>query len=234
MKRFKSILMLLLAGILCAGNVYANVENREGRASIVADLPITITKAKTDKSDKFVLLISGDGGWNSFSQKLADSYAANGFNVIGLNSFKYFWKKKTPQETAADIAELLNTYTNEWHKQKIIICGYSFGADVTPFIYTRLPQALKNKITLIQLISPSSSTDFEIHMIDMLGSGNTPRAMNIAAEVRLIDIPVICYYGDQEPEKPLSPIKKTNFRTVILTGDHHYAKSYLEIAKNAL
>ena len=226
--------MLLLAGTLCAGNVYANVKNPKDGSNLIADLPIVITKAKTDKSDKFVLLISGDGGWNSFSQKLADSYAANGFNVIGLNSFKYFWKKKTPQETAADIAELLNTYTSEWHKQKIIICGFSFGADVTPFIYTRLPQALKNKITLVQLISPSSSTDFEIHVMDMLGSGNTPRSMNIATEVRLIDVPVICYYGDQETEKPLSTIKKTNFRTIILTGDHHYAKSYLEIAKNAL
>lgn len=231
MKLFKLILILLLAGTINAGSVNAT---DKCSSPVVADLPLIISKAKTDKEDKFVLFISGDGGWNSFSQKLVESYTYNGFNVIGLNSFKYFWKKKTPQETANDIAGLLNTYSSEWHKQKIIICGFSFGADVAPFIYTRLPQVLKNKIILTQLISPSSSTDFEIHVMDMLGSNNAVRSMDIAAEVKLIDVPVICYYGEQETEKPLSTIKKPNFKLVILNGDHHYENSYSEIAKNAL
>jgi type IV secretory pathway VirJ component len=231
MKFLKFIAILLLMGTLYADNVNANYVNR---LLPVKDLPVVITKAKTDKSDKFVLLISGDGGWNSFSQKLADSYAANGFNVVGLNSFKYFWKKKTPQETAADIAKLLNKYISEWHKEKIIICGFSFGADVTPFIYNDLPEAIKSKTTLVQLISPSSFTDFEIHLMDMLGSNNASRSMDIASEAKLMDCPVICYYGAEEKEKPLSELKKSNFKIVILAGDHHYAKSYPEIAKNAL
>jgi len=205
-----------------------------GRLKYAADLPVIISKAKIDKEDKFVLFISGDGGWNSFSQKLVETYTSNGFNVIGLNSFKYFWKKKTPQQTADDLARILSTYENEWHKQKIIILGFSFGADVAPFIYTHLPETLKNKITLVQLISPSSFTDFEIHVADMLGSGNAVRSMNIAAEVNLINVPVICYYGEQETEKPLTTLKKSNLKTVILAGDHHYAKSYPEIVKNAL
>jgi type IV secretory pathway VirJ component len=231
MKFFKLTVILLLVGPIDAGSINAT---DKCSSSIVADLPVIISKAKTDKEDKFVLFISGDGGWNSFSQKLVESYTSNGFNVIGLNSFKYFWKKKTPQETANDIAGLLNTYSSEWHKQKIIICGFSFGADVAPFIYTRLPQALKNKIILTQLISPSSSTDFEIHVMDMLGSNNAVRSMDIAAEVKLIDVPVICYYGKQETEKALTTIKKPNFKLVILNGDHHYENSYSEIAKNAL
>ncbi|WP_157682133.1 AcvB/VirJ family lysyl-phosphatidylglycerol hydrolase [Mucilaginibacter mallensis] len=232
MRRFKFPLLLLFA--LTIDHVDAAHMIGPVRSKYATDLPIIITKAKTDKDDKFVLFISGDGGWNSFSQKLADSYSSNGFNVIGLNSFKYFWKKKTPQETANDIAVLLNTYINEWHKQKIVICGFSFGADVTPFIYNRLPEALKNRITLVQLISPSSYTDFEIHVMDMLGSGNAVRSMDIAAEVKLMNIPVTCYYGEDEKEKALGLIKKSNFKVVILTGDHHYAKSYPEIAKNAL
>jgi type IV secretory pathway VirJ component len=230
MKRFKFILSFLLAGILCAGNVNAAISEPDG-SILNTDLPIIITKAKTDKDDKLVLFISGDGGWNTFSQKLADSYALNGFPVIGLNSFKYFWKKKTPQETANDIAELLNKYTNEWHKKKIIICGFSFGADVAPFIYKRLPDDIKNKIILVQLISPSSYTDFEIHVMDLLSSHNSVLSMNIASEVKLMDLPVVCYYGDLEKEKPLSTLKKANLKVVILEGDHHYAKSYPEIAK---
>lgn len=228
MKRLKLLILLLLA-------VNANAMIPAINSSTtIADLPIIITKAKTDKEDKLVLFISGDGGWNSFSQKLVDSYSSNGFNVIGLNSLKYFWKKKSPQETANDIAELLNKYAGEWHKKKIIICGFSFGADVAPFIYRRLPDELKNKIILVQLISPSSFTDFEIHVMDMLGSHNSTRSMNIASEVKLMNVPVVCYYGDQEKEQPLSGLKKADLKVVILKGDHHYAKSYPEIAKISL
>lgn len=232
MKQFKFILVLL--AVLTIGRANAAKIIGPGLLNHVSDLPIIISKAKIDKEDRFVLFISGDGGWNSFSQKLVESYTSNGFNVIGLNSFKYFWKKKTPQQTADDLARILSTYENEWHKQKIIILGFSFGADVAPFIYTHLPETLKNKITLVQLISPSSFTDFEIHVADMLGSGNAVRSMNIAAEVNLINVPVICYYGEQETEKPLTTLKKSNLKTVILAGDHHYAKSYPEIVKNAL
>lgn len=220
----------MLTGTLCTGNVNATIPEYFG-STLITDLPIIITKAKTDKEDKLVLFISGDGGWNKFSQKLADSYALNGFPVIGLNSFKYFWKKKTPQETANDIAELLNKYANEWHKKKIIICGFSFGADVAPFIYQRLPDNLKNKTVLVQLISPSSFTDFEIHVMDLLSSNNSVRSMNIASEIKLMDLPVVCYYGDLEKDKPLGDLKKANLKVVILKGDHHYEKSYPEIAK---
>lgn len=211
--------------MLAVSNIYA---------FSMKDLPVIITRAKSNKQDKFILYISGDGGWNTFSQKIADSYAANGFNVVGLNSFKYFWKKKTPQETADDIAALLETYGNEWHEQKVVICGFSFGADVIPFIYNRLPDKIKSRVSLIQLISPSSYTDFEIHVMDMLRSGNAVRSMNIAAEVNRVDVPVICYYGQQELEKPLAALKKANLKTVILAGDHHYSNNYIEIVKNAL
>ena len=232
MKWLKFISLLLLYPMMTNVNALPGVHS--SRLMLVSGLPVTSVKAKTDKQDKFVLFITGDGGYNSFSQKLVASYTANGFNVIALNSFKYFWKKKAPQETANDIAGLLNTYLNEWHKQKVVICGFSFGADVTPFIYTRLPADLRAKVTMLQLISPASFTDFEIHMMDMLGSGNGIRAMNVVSEANQVDIPVICYYGEQEPEKPLAVIKKTNFSTVILPGGHHCEKSFPEIAKNAL
>lgn len=232
MKQFKFILVLL--AVLIVGSANAAQLTGPGRLKYAADLPIIISKAKTGNQDRFVLFISGDGGWNSFSQKLVETYTSNGFNVIGLNSFKYFWKKKTPQQAADDIAAILSTYENEWHKQKIIILGFSFGADVAPFIYTHLPETVKNKITLVQLISPSSYTDFEIHVMDMLGSGNAVRSMNIAAEVTLVNVPVIFYYGEQEDEKPLATFKKANLKTIVLAGDHHYAKSYPEIVKNAL
>ena len=199
----------------------------------IVDQPIVITKAKQVNSDKMVFIISGDGGVNSFIQQLADSYAAQGMPVVTLNSFKYFWKKKMPQETANDIAPLLTKYSNEWQKKKIILCGYSFGADVAPFIYRRLPQELKNKISLVQLLSPASFTDFEIHLSDMLGSKDASRSMSIQSELKTLDVPVFCYYGNLEKEKPLTSLKKSNVEFFVLEGDHHYKNSFDIISKHA-
>lgn len=196
------------------------------------DLPVNITKSKKEGGDEFALILSGDGGWNSFSQQLADSYAANGISVIGLNSLKYFWKKKSPQESANEIAALLNKYASEWQKKKIILCGYSFGAEVLPFIYRRLPNNLKEKITLIQLLSPASFTDFEIHVTDILGAENPVRSMSIPTEIEMLDVPILCYYGTLEKEKPLKNLKKANFKIIILPGDHHYKNSFLMIVKS--
>ncbi|HCN84174.1 MAG TPA: hypothetical protein DIT07_11235 [Sphingobacteriaceae bacterium] len=210
-----------------------NPDSKAAYSQTNSDLPIVITKAKVESGNHLILLISGDGGWNTFSQQLANSYAEKGSPVIGLNSLRYFWKKKTPQEAANDIAALLNKYTLEWKKKNIIICGFSFGADITPFVYRRLPDYLKNKVTLVQLISPSSSTDFEIHVSDMFSSKNPERSMNIASEIKIMNAPVICYYGESEVEKPLQGLKIPDFKTIILKGDHHYKTSYSQIVDSA-
>ena len=87
-----------------------------------------------------------------------------GVPVIVLNSLKYFWSKKSPEEATNAAIALLEEYTAIWKKKNILLCGYSFGADVMPFIYNRLPGVLKEKVTRIQLLSPSAYTDFEIHV----------------------------------------------------------------------
>ncbi|MEO6135713.1 MAG: AcvB/VirJ family lysyl-phosphatidylglycerol hydrolase, partial [Ginsengibacter sp.] len=102
----------------------------------IADLPITHIPAKKQGSETMVLFITGDGGWNSFSQKLCDQYASSGIPVVVLNSLKYFWKKRSPEETAQAVSELLYKYSNEWKKKNILLCAYSFGADVMPFVFT--------------------------------------------------------------------------------------------------
>ncbi|WP_207422853.1 AcvB/VirJ family lysyl-phosphatidylglycerol hydrolase [Desertivirga brevis] len=198
-----------------------------------ADLPLNVLKPKTDKGDRLILFVTGDGGWNSFSEQLAKAYTAQGVPVLALNSLKYFWKKKNPQEAANDISALLNKYTKEWQKSEIVLVGYSFGADVIPFIYRRLPETLRDKIVLLQLLSPASFTDFEIHISDLFGSKNPVRSMNIGAELKQADVPTLCYYGRQEAEKPLANQQKEGFKVVLLPGDHHYKNSFTEIAKAA-
>lgn len=220
MKHLQIIIIIFLSAL-----VYHPVQSQAN-----PDLPFTIVPAQKEVGDLLVLYISGDGGWNAFSQKLVGQYAASGSPVIAFNSLKYFWQKKTPEQAAKDIAGLLNEYCEKWKKKTILLCGYSFGADILPFIYRRLPKDLQDKVSRIQLLSPSPYTDFEIHITYLFIS----KKMDVAGEIQKISKPVICYYGADENGKSLKDIVMPNYKTVILKGDHHYENSFAEIVETGV
>jgi type IV secretory pathway VirJ component len=128
----------------------------------VKDLPLVITNSKIQNDDTPVaLLISGDGGWYGFEQSIADYLAKQGIPTIGLDSKKYFWNRRTPDETASDIAISLNYYGTEWGKKRFLLIGYSLGSEIVPFIVTRLSEQMKSQVTSAVLLSPETTTDFE-------------------------------------------------------------------------
>jgi type IV secretory pathway VirJ component len=223
MKYLKIIVALVVGLFVCTRGQSQEKVN-------VSDLPVTIIPAKKAGPDLMVLYLSGDGGWNTFSQNLCNQFAAAGVPVVALNSLKYFWSRKTPEEATNAAIALINEYGPVWKKKNILLCGYSFGADVMPFIYNRLPEAFKEKITRVQLLSPSAYTDFEIHVSYLFIS----KKNSVAAEVRKISKPVICFYGEDENDKPLQNIHIPNFKTIILDGEHHYEKEFPEIVQTGI
>jgi len=223
MKYLKFLLTIFL-GILIANPADAQASNE------IADLPVTLIPAKKQSGETMVLFLTGDGGLNTFSQKLADEYAAAGIPVVALNSSKYFWKRRTPDQSAQDISALLYKYIKDQKKKFVLLCGYSFGADVMPFIYMRLPEDLKEKVSRVQLLSPSAYTDFEVHLSYLFVS----KKFDVASEVKKIAKPVLCYYGASESDKPLSGLSMKNFKLIILKGDHHYNNSFSEIVDTGL
>lgn len=181
-------------------------------------------------SRRLVVMLSGDGGWQEFNDKLAIHFSRKSFNTIGFNSRSYFWKQRTPEETTSDIVSVILKYNKKWKADRIILCGYSFGADVTPFIYNRLPNNIKRKVVAIQLLSPFLSTDFYVHIGDILGTGGDDRDFKVIDEIKKINnIPVYCFYGKDEKPKSLEDFKQQNFSLTILAGDHHYENAFMQI-----
>lgn len=223
MKYLKFPLIIFL-GIMICNPVHAQAKDD------IADLPVTLFAAKKQAGETMVLFLTGDGGLNTFSQKLADEYASAGIPVVALNSSKYFWKRRTPDQAALAVVALMNKYSKELRKKSVLLCGYSFGADVMPFIYMRLPEDMKEKVSRIQLLSPSAYTDFEVHLSYLFVS----KKFDIASEVKKITKPVICYYGASESDKPLRYLAMKNLKIVILKGDHHYESSFNEIVNTGL
>jgi type IV secretory pathway VirJ component len=191
----------------------------------IKNIPVVITNAKSQNKDGPVaLLISGDGGWFSFEQKIADHLADLGIPTVGLDSRKYFWNRKTPEETAEDIEKVLSYYGKEWGKKRFTLIGYSLGSEIVPFIVTRLSEEMRSRIASAVLLSPETFTDFEIHFSNMLGMGNSHNTYNVIEEIiKMQTVHTLLIFGAGEKSKVPGMLKGKSVIISIIPGDHHYS-----------
>jgi type IV secretory pathway VirJ component len=200
-----------------------------------SDLPLTIVPAHHDNSRALALFISGDGGWTSFDQGVADKLSESGIPVIGLDSQKYFWKARTPEVTTGEIVKALQYYLKQWNKESFIICGYSFGADLVPFILTRLPADLDPMLKGAVMLSPDPLADFEIHIADMLHMASRKEKYDVPGELKkLVTKHVTCIFGEEEDKDDQKLFKESGAEIKLLPGTHHYNNNYDAISGEIL
>jgi type IV secretory pathway VirJ component len=198
-------------------------------------LPIVqLPSAKpSSTSDIFAVILSGDGGWASLDREIGNEFAKNGIPVVGFNTLQYFWKKRTPAESAQDLQRLLVYFLQEWKKQKVLIMGYSLGADVLPFMINRLPADLQSKIQLLAFLGPAKKAEFEFHLTDWVGSfgdGGEP----IAPEINKLKQKSLCFYGDNEKDTACPSVQTKLAKIIPLKGGHHFNGDYQTLAKSIL
>ncbi|MBE7175046.1 MAG: virulence factor family protein [Mucilaginibacter polytrichastri] len=213
---------------------YAGITEKENVSVPAFDngLPLTFTPAKKDNGDVMVIFLSGDGGWTGFDQEVATAFAEKGVPVIGVNSLKYFWNVKTPLQTTHDVLAILEHYATLWHKNRFILAGYSFGADVVPFVYNRLVPALQERVVSVGLLSPAKTTDFEIHLSDMLLMGSDDHNYAVIPEIaRMQHSHTICFYGQDETDTAEKNLPKNSCKVVMLPGGHHYDQASQKIVE---
>jgi type IV secretory pathway VirJ component len=198
----------------------------------VSQFPITLTLAAKNDTLPLALLISGDGGWTSFDQNVATELALAGITVIGWDALKYFWDSKTPEKTTADMALVLEYYMQSLQKRKVILVGYSFGADVLPFIYNRLPDELKLNIETVVMMSPDETADFEIHVLDMININNLDNEYNVSKEIVKIGAKKsLAIFGSEEDSLLENQLRKINLKVQCLDGSHHYNNNTKGVAE---
>jgi type IV secretory pathway VirJ component len=198
----------------------------------VTDLPLVEVPADRPSTESFALLISGDGGWAGIDKHLAAALNTQGLSVVGLDSLRYFWKRRTPEDTAKDVARALTHYLAAWSTRSVVLVGYSRGADVLPAIVARLPSELRQRVRLVALIAPSKSAEFEVHVTDLLGGGDGDYL--VLPEVKALGgTPVLCLYGDEEVQESLCPLLTDvpGAKALQLKGGHHFGGDYNRVAR---
>jgi type IV secretory pathway VirJ component len=117
----------------------------------------------------------------------------------------------------------------------LLLIGYSFGADVLPFAYNRLPASTQSVISRIALLGLSRTADLEIHVTGWLGvekhEGSLPTAPELA---RLPASKVLCFYGADENDTACTTPELAEARIIATPGGHHFDGNYGRLADKIL
>jgi type IV secretory pathway VirJ component len=208
-------------------------EPAAAQALEIKDLPVTTVRATGGETDTIALLLTGDGGWAGLDRELAAHLAARGVSTVGFNSLRYFWRMRTPDEAARDVARVAQHFLTEWKKTRFILIGYSFGADVGPFVVNRLPAELRKRLIAVSLLGIESDADFEVSVADWIPGSDSP-GRAVRPELAAIDTPVLCIYGAGESTTICPVAKRGRISGERIGSGHHFGGDYAAIADRIL
>lgn len=214
------------------------------------DLPLVELPASAPSSGNTVaIFLSGDGGWQELDSAVSSQLNHRGIPVVGVDSLRFFWRKRSPTESAKLVEDTIKTYSRQWNKSHVMLIGYSQGADVLPVIFNRLPASVKAMVTDVVLMGVDNSAQFEIHIANWLTADlehDLPARMQAKAKIigffkaddsglslagemhGLTHVNGLCIYG--KSEKNAYCAVQSVLPAVALRGSHHFGADYPKLA----
>ncbi len=193
------------------------------------DLPLQEVRAIGNSTSRMALFLTGDGGWAAIDKGTSAELAKRGIDVVALNSLQYFWKPRSPDESAKDVARILRHYLAAWKKRDVLIVGYSFGADIAAFVVNRLPYDLRGRVAGVNLLGLATTADFEVHVTTWLGADH--HGLPTKPEVERLQMPVLCVYGEGEKDSQCPSLSSGHVRSVKIGDGHHFGDRYQVLAE---
>lgn len=197
----------------------------------VTDLPLIALPAKHPPHGTFAVMLTGDGGWRRIDARVTNRFRDAGVPVVGFLTPSYFKTRKTAEESACALERVVRYYKLHWKCDHVMLIGYSRGADVLPFMASRLPQEVRSSTEVIALLGLEPTIDFRYHAswIPLYH----PREIQYEVKPELEKLRgtrVLCVYGEKEKDtlcRALDPQLATAVRE---PGSHHFGGRYSNIA----
>jgi len=203
----------------------------------VADLPLVEVAATAPADDgdrgRMAVILTGDGGWAELDRSVATRLAAKGVPTIGWSSLRYYWTPRAPDTAAADLNRVIRHYAHDWNKTRVLLVGYSFGADVLPFLAMRMPAGTRSLIERVTLLGPSPAATFEFRVSSWFG-GNRGEDYPTAPEVERLTMPVTCVRGVDEADSGCLGFNGATVRSLTIGRGHHFSGDYDALARAIL
>jgi type IV secretory pathway VirJ component len=157
---------------------------------------------------------------------MAATLADSGISVVGLDVPSYLKVRRTPEGASADFRRLLEKYLASWHAERVIIIGYSHGADLAPFLVSRLPPELRSRIALLAMLGLEARANFRFHLADIIADVSHEGALPVLPEVeKLRGLPMLCVQGSDEGHSLCSSLPPALARVETRRGGHRISGS---------
>lgn len=202
----------------------------------VGGVPLTEVPATGGPArSQLAVMFSGDGGWALLDRAVTAELAKSGLPTVGWDSLSYFWKARQPDEVALDLERVLRHYLDGWNKDRIVLIGYSFGADVLPAVINRLPPELRQRIDLAVFLGLSDYASFEFHLNDWISDEPSAGDQPVRPEMEKLDgIRRLCVYGAEEGDASCPKLAALGIIAEKMPGDHHFDEDYQGVARRIL
>jgi type IV secretory pathway VirJ component len=193
--------------------------------TFVHGLPLVELPARRPKP-LMAIILSGDGGWRDIDKQIGGWLRGHGVSVVGLDSLRYFWRPKPPEQVAADLDRVIRAYQAKWGVHRVVLVGYSFGADVLPFAVNRLAPDVRASVVQVSLLGLAPTALFEFHVGSWF-SGDDGGGVPVAPELARMDKKrVQCIFGADEQDSDCHAPELDGAERRRLSGDHHFGGNY--------
>ena len=117
-----------------------------------------------------------------------------------------------------------------WNRSTILLVGYSRGADILPFMGSRLPADLREHVRLVVFLGLEPSIDFRYHASWIPFYHPREVQFPVAPELeKMRDYRMLCVYGKREPHSLCRSLDPHLVRKLAEPGGHHFDGRYEEI-----
>jgi type IV secretory pathway VirJ component len=206
--------------------------SQEFKKDCLVDLPLLKFEAKVNRKNFFVIFFPGDGGWRDVVDYMSKHLADNGINVVGFNTIPYFSNIKSPEKIAIDIERIITNFSSIWKIDSVVLGGYSFGAEILPFIYNHLDSISKKKVKKMFMLAPSNMADFKVSPIYYYPSANSKPVL---PEMKKIDSKLFLIFCDRYRETICKCISPQSPYTIIkLNYGHLFIRHFKDISNAVL
>lgn len=226
--RARAAVALLAAAAGCARVTLPNVSPQPART-----LPLRVLPVK-GAGRSMAVILSGDGPFAELGNRLAGDLNAAGIPAVVWHSTSYYWTPRTPEEAAGDLDLVIRHFGERWQRERVLVVGYSMGADVAPFLLNRLPEGTRDRVDAVALLALAHDAVFEFRVRQWWTRSSAPsRAVRPEME-KLRGLRVLCIHGHGD-ENGACPEMATSGATVIeLRGGHHFRGDYPRLTRTVL
>jgi type IV secretory pathway VirJ component len=191
----------------------------------ILGLPVVEVRASGGSGTTMAVMLSGDGGWAAGDRSMAAALADSGISVVGLDVPSYLRTPRTPDRASADLLHLLSHYLTSWRATRVILIGYSHGADLAPFMVSGLPQDVRGRIALLAMLGLGHTASFEYHLADIISDVSHNGALPVLPEVKkLRGLPMLCVQGANEENSLCSSLPEELARVETRAGGHRVSE----------